>query len=188
MLIGSKHTKETKARISESLKGNHYALGYKHSKETRRKVSEAQLGEKNHNFGKHLSEETKEKLSKAKKGTIVSKEARENMRKAQLKRYEDPEERRKTGIKSKGNTNVRGKHWKVSEEKLKNGYYKPERIAKLKKSLCKHHIYMDGDNNKTIMLTRGKHRQLHTRAYDYLVKINKVDDYIKWFDKNYGLK
>lgn len=187
MLIGSKHTEEAKKRISNSLEGNNNALGYKHSKETRRKVSEAQLGEKKHNFGKHLSDKTKVKLSKAKKGTIAPKEARENMRKAQLKRYEDPEERRKTGEKSKGNTNVRGKHWKISEEKLRNGYYNPERIAKLKNSLCRHHIYMNKDDNKILMIPRGKHRQLHSRAYDYLVKIGKVDDYIKWFDKKYGL-
>ena len=185
MLTGSKHTEEAKARISESLKGNHYALGYKHSEETKRKVRE------NHahwSKGKNLSEETKRKISEAKKGTIPSIEARENMHKAQLKRYEDPEERRKTGELSKGRKNCLGKHWKISEEKLKDlrsGYNKPERIAKIKNSLCKHHIYMDKDDNKTMMMTRGKHRQLHTRAYDYLVKINKVDDYIKWFNEEY---
>ena len=53
--------------------------------------------------------------------------------------------------------------------------------------LHKHHIYLDGDNNKILMLTGSKHRKLHARAYDYLVEIGKIDNYIKWFDKKYGL-
>jgi group I intron endonuclease len=39
-----KHTKDHCAKISESLKGNSYALGYKHSDETRAKVSMAGRG------------------------------------------------------------------------------------------------------------------------------------------------
>jgi len=39
-----KHTDEHRAKISESLKGNHYALGYKHSAETRAKISAAGMG------------------------------------------------------------------------------------------------------------------------------------------------
>ncbi len=39
-----KHSAEHCAKISEALKGNHYALGYKHSAETRAKVSAAGLG------------------------------------------------------------------------------------------------------------------------------------------------
>ena len=35
------------------------------SEESRKKMSEAKKGEKNHNFGKHLSEETKKKISEA---------------------------------------------------------------------------------------------------------------------------
>jgi len=42
-------------------------LGIKHSEETRMKMSLGRLGEKNHNFGKNLSEETRQKISKIKK-------------------------------------------------------------------------------------------------------------------------
>lgn len=46
------------------------SLGAKHSEETRKKMSAAQLGEKNHNFGKIFSESTKNKMSLA-KGTSI---------------------------------------------------------------------------------------------------------------------
>jgi len=39
--------------------------GSKHSEETKRKISEAEMGEKNHFYGKHHSEETKRKMSEA---------------------------------------------------------------------------------------------------------------------------
>lgn len=42
--------------------------GYKHTKETKLKMSLAHKGEKNHNFGKHLLEETKRKISETHKG------------------------------------------------------------------------------------------------------------------------
>ena len=38
---------------------------YKRSEELKRKLSEAQTGEKHHMFGKHLSEETKRKISES---------------------------------------------------------------------------------------------------------------------------
>ena len=63
----------------------------------------------------------------------------------------------------------------------------PERVEKMKNSLCKHHIYMDGNDNNILMLTRPKHKSLHSRAYEYLIKINKVDNYIKWFDEKYKM-
>lgn len=43
-------------------------LYYNHSNETKRKISEAQIGEKNHNFGKTFSDEHKQRLSESKTG------------------------------------------------------------------------------------------------------------------------
>lgn len=57
---GHKHSKETKKKISESLKNNQNTKGRKHSEETKRKMSEAHKGLKH-------SEETKRKISEAMK-------------------------------------------------------------------------------------------------------------------------
>lgn len=58
-LHGLNMTDEHKRRISNSLKGRVF------SKEWKRKMSEAQKGEKHPMYGKHHSEETKEKMRKA---------------------------------------------------------------------------------------------------------------------------
>lgn len=63
---GFKHSKETKQKISESLKGeNHPLYGKSPSEETRMKMSKNNA---RYWKGKHLSEETKRKLSEANKG------------------------------------------------------------------------------------------------------------------------
>lgn len=85
-------------------------LGVKRSEETKKKISENSKGNKN-NLGKHFSEETKLKMSKAKKD----------------KHYPKVSEARK-GKPS----NTKGKHWKLSEEtklkmsKAKNGNHYPK--------------------------------------------------------------
>ena len=49
----SKHSEKTKTKLSKLNKGkNHPRFGKTCSQETKRKMSEAQLGEKNHNYGK----------------------------------------------------------------------------------------------------------------------------------------
>ena len=65
-ITGRKHTEETKAKISNSLKGEkHHFYGKKHTDETKRKMSLASSGENNHIYGKTLSDERKEQLSMA---------------------------------------------------------------------------------------------------------------------------
>ena len=54
-------TEETKKRMSE------WQIGRKMSKETRNKMSETHKGDKNHFFGKHHTEESKNKIREAKK-------------------------------------------------------------------------------------------------------------------------
>ena len=46
---------------------NNYLYGKHPSQETKEKQSKAKLGEKNHNYGKHKSQETKDKISKSMK-------------------------------------------------------------------------------------------------------------------------
>jgi len=83
-MYGKTHTKEAKRKISEINKGR------KHSKETKKKISESMTGKKNHMYGKGLigekngmygkthSEESKRKMSEAKKGTHLTEEHKKN--------------------------------------------------------------------------------------------------------------
>jgi len=70
---------DTRKKIGASQIGNKKALGNKHTAEARRKNSEAHKGEKNHNFGKHLSAETIKKMSAAKRGKRLSEETRKKL-------------------------------------------------------------------------------------------------------------
>jgi len=93
---GRHHSEETRKKISESHKGKLVSeetrkklslalhgennpnfgktgedtpmFGKHHSEETKQKIREALLGARNHNFGKHHSEETKQKIREAKSG------------------------------------------------------------------------------------------------------------------------
>ena len=52
--------------VENGYNSSEYGSGhYKRSEELKRKLSEAQTGEKHHMFGKHLSEETKRKISES---------------------------------------------------------------------------------------------------------------------------
>jgi hypothetical protein len=58
------------------------------------------------------------------------------------------------------------------------------------KSLANHHIYLKEHSNKMLKLTYSKHAKLHNSAYEYLYVIQGkkgIDNYLKWFDKKYGL-
>ena len=71
---------EHRKKISEGLKGkNIWSKGSKHSEETKRKISESEKGRK-------ISEETKKKMSLASKGKPKSEEHKEKCRMANLGR------------------------------------------------------------------------------------------------------
>ena len=64
-------------------------------------------------------------------------------------------------------------------------------LAKRGDLINRHHIDLNKYNNEIInllFLTNSKHNQLHKRAYDYLVKTNQVQEYIKWFIKEFKPK
>ena len=85
-------TEEQKQKISESVKLNHtrYWKDKKRSEETKKKISESQKGEKSSWFGRHHTEETKEKMRKPK-----SEEHKEKMRQARLGHIVTEETRQK---------------------------------------------------------------------------------------------
>jgi DNA-directed RNA polymerase subunit RPC12/RpoP len=55
-----------------------------------------------------------------------------------------------------------------------------------KNKIIRHHINLNKLNNtkgNILKITHSKHIKLHHYAYNYLVKIGKIKDYIKWFKK-----
>jgi group I intron endonuclease len=81
---GKKHPEETKQKISEALKGRKHPMygkrgkgsvnyGRKHSKDSKLKMSESTRGKKHPMYGKTHSEETKKKMSEAKKNIYIGK-------------------------------------------------------------------------------------------------------------------
>lgn len=71
-----KHSEETIKKIAKTCKGkyvgeNNNMYGKQHSEESKNKMSEAKKGEKHNMYGKHHSEESKNKIAEARKGKYV---------------------------------------------------------------------------------------------------------------------
>lgn len=82
--------------------GGDGATGYKQTEAAKKKLSEIHLGEKNHRYGKPMSDKNKSAISKANKGVLKSKEHKENLSKA-----------------AKGRTNFKGKtHSEETKRKM----------------------------------------------------------------------
>jgi len=79
--------------------------GGKHSKESIQKMREARLGEKNHNYGKTPSEETRQKLREANLGKTHSEETRQKLREANLGKMVSERTKRKMSDSVKGENN-----------------------------------------------------------------------------------
>lgn len=107
-----KHSEETKRKMSKTRTGKPL------SEEHRKRISEGMRGEKNHNFGKHPSEETRKKL-RARKGPNLGKHFSEEHRKklsiAKKGKHHSDETRRKMSEARRG----RDKGKRKSEEARK---------------------------------------------------------------------
>ena len=112
---GKPKTEEHKNKISETLKGklageNNPMYGKHHSEATREKISKAEKG-------KYVSEETRRKLSEASKGNKNmlgkhhSEETKKKIGEKSKGRCPSVETRKKLSAVKKGNTNTKGKHW-----------------------------------------------------------------------------
>ena len=70
--------------------------------ETRKKLSETHKGEKNYNYGKHLSEKTRKKMSEWHKGKVLSDETRKKIGEWQKGKVLSDETRKKISESEKG--------------------------------------------------------------------------------------
>lgn len=76
--------------------GGEGVSGYHHLEETKEMIRNALLGSKNHNFGKKMSEEQKEKISKTKTGSKLSEEHKKKIGDSlRGQKYHDDEFKRK---------------------------------------------------------------------------------------------
>jgi len=197
---GKKRSKKTKEKISDSHKGKHHTI------KTRRKMSKTHKG-------KQQSKETKKKIKKANikffKNHPESRRKENNgfYNKQHTEKSKQKMRRNLPNRSGKNNANF-GNHKlkghkltpeqceKIRRNKLGNKYnlghkHSNKSKQKMRKTLRKHHIYLIENSDKVMLLPVGKHIQLHNRAYHYLYyKYGKkgINNYIKWFDKKYGLK
>ena len=82
-----------------------------------------QKGEKNHNFGRHLSEEHKKKISRSNKGKIITEKQKEEIRKAHLGTKLSEETKQKIS-----NSN-RGKKWSAETRQKLSECRKVENLS-----------------------------------------------------------
>lgn len=105
---GKKRSEEFKKAISKRQKGKSVWNKGKtdcYSKETLQKMSNAGKGRKGYWTGKHLSEETKQKISETKKGTLMHPNTRMAVLEANTGRVCSEETKRKIGRANRKNEN-----------------------------------------------------------------------------------
>lgn len=86
--FGEEKATEMKKNLSEK------CTGYRHTPEAIEKIS--QTGQ-----GRIVSEETKEKIRRTETGKVVLEETKQKQKEAGIRRFEDPEERRKQSVRLK---------------------------------------------------------------------------------------
>lgn len=87
------------------------STGYKHTKESKLKMSKAKQGKNHYNFGKHLSETIRERISKGNTGKIRSEETKQKLRDANLGKTKSEESKRKVS------KTMRNKKWTTEQLK-----------------------------------------------------------------------
>ena len=127
------------------------------SEETRRKLSEAkkglQSGEKNPMFGKHHSEETKQKIGGVHKGKHISEEQKKKLSVALKGRIMSDEHKKKIGEANKGKHHTEESKKKMSEAKkgLQSGEKHPmfgkHHSEETKKKMSQNHYDCSGEKN-----------------------------------------
>jgi len=129
-----------------------------HSEETKRKLSEAKKGERNPFYGKHLSEETKRKMSESTKGKPKSEETKRKMSEAQKGKHLSEEHKRKLSESQKGKHLSEETKTKMSE--AQKGKPKSEETRKKLSEAHKGKHLSEEHRKKLSDIHKGKHWKL----------------------------
>lgn len=135
-ILGAKLDEKARKNISDG------HLGLKRSEETRKKISASKKGEKNPNYGKHLSEKTLLKLKMAQREASLREDVIEARKTKMKERWCDENYRKIMSEKSSGENNYfYGKHFYGSDnphfgKHLTEGQKEVLRKAKSKPVLC----------------------------------------------------
>lgn len=136
-------------------KGYNISLGGssngKHSEETKKKIGESSkgrcVGEKGYWYGKHLPQETKEKISKSRKGQNLSQETKEKISIAL-----SGENHWNYGKRGEGTPMFGKKHSDVTKEKMSKVSKGVPKSKQHKENLSKNHANFNGKNNPQAIL------------------------------------
>jgi len=138
------------------------AIGWKHKKSTIEQLSKEKI--EYYKIHKHPCT-----------GRILSTKQKKKISKKLTEFYEiHPNHKKKL-------SNIRKNLFKnLSKKEIKEKFYSY--------IIVKHHLNLnrkDNQNNNIWKLHKNLHRKLHLRAYDYLVKLGLINNYIKWFKNKY---
>lgn len=125
-------------------------------------------GKDNPFYGKRHSDEAKKKISQAKVGVSITLPTGCHVGE-------------KNPMYGKKHSEFTKQQW----SKLRSGKFWQGSLIE------NHHIDLNkanGNNDNLIRLSKGNHQKLHRRAYDYLVEINLINNYITWFIQKYNPK
>ena len=125
---------------------NHPFYGKHHSEETKQKMSEAKKGEKHPLYGKQLSEETRRKMSEAKKGEKLSEETKGKISKSisgenhPLYGKHHSEETKRKMSEAKKGKHFSDEHKRKISEKLKGKHHSDEHKRKISEANKGKHV------------------------------------------------
>lgn len=116
-------------------------LGCRRSPETRRKISEVQKGEGHRNYGKHLSEQTRARISQAMMGRPISREHRRKLSEANKGKHhtEDTKQKmREARLGQRRSAETRAKMSKAQSGE-RNGFYGKHHSKSTRRKMSESH-------------------------------------------------
>ena len=139
--------------------------GFKHSEETKRKMSKAHAGEKHPMWGRHHTEETREKLRIKLTGRTITDEWRLKIGDARRGRKHNSSTKQKIGLAHKGMNHTEESKRKISEM-TKKAMAKKE----IREKLINNHADVSGRNNPQWL--GGKSFEPYGLCFDKKLKEN----------------